>query len=169
MAYSLYDATVCMAKNALTALDGILTEAEKCPNSINFLHSRLIEDMNPLSFQVHYATLQCMLLSADLSGKERYTEPEETLKTYKDMHERIEQAIKMLNEVNKETANSIGEEMKEIQFRDQPKTVPVKALTGLAQMPNIYFHVNMAYAILRKEGVPLGKKDWIRPFVSGYI
>ena len=63
----------------------------------------------------------------------------------------------------------IHDDLKEIQFRDQPKTVPVKALTGLAQMPNVYFHVNMAYAILRKEGVPLGKKDWIRPFVSGYI
>jgi hypothetical protein len=36
-------------------------------------------------------------------------------------------------------------------------------------MPNIYFHVSMAYAIIRKAGVPLGKRDWSRAFVSDYI
>lgn len=31
-------------------------------------------------------------------------------------------------------------------------------------IPNIYFHVSTAYSILRNQGVPLGKKDWIREF-----
>jgi hypothetical protein len=47
--------------------------------------------------------------------------------------------------------------------------LPGKAFAMGAAVPNINFHLSMAYAILRKEGVPLGKKDFIMPFVGEYI
>lgn len=37
------------------------------------------------------------------------------------------------------------------------------AILGHA-IPNFYFHVSTAYSILRNQGVPLGKKDWLREF-----
>jgi len=35
-----------------------------------------------------------------------------------------------------------------------------------ASMPNIFFHLSIAYAILRKEGVELGKWNYIQPFMQ---
>lgn len=166
--YSLYDATVSMAIGALKSLSQILARAEEHPNSIELITTRLTDDMKPLSFQVHYATFQARSLAAKLS-REEYAEPEEDLDTYEKMHARIQQALKALDETDKETANSRGETITQFARRDHMMEVPVKGVVGLWNMPNIYFHVSMAYAILRKEGVPLGKQDWSRGFVSDYI
>ncbi|KAH6884892.1 hypothetical protein B0T10DRAFT_98206 [Thelonectria olida] len=168
MAYSLYDATVGMAKGALLSLNRMLTEAEKHPNSATFFAARLVEDMNPLTFQVHYAAFQAQALAAKLSGQE-HAEPEEDLDTYEKMRARIQQALNALDETDKDTVNKLGETMTTFARHDEAMEVPVKAVAGLVNMPNIYFHVSMAYAILRKEGVPLGKRDWSRGFVRDYI
>ncbi|PWN88787.1 hypothetical protein FA10DRAFT_268932 [Acaromyces ingoldii] len=168
MSYSLYDATVVMAKGALKSLDRMLSEAEKHPNSATFLTARLIEDMKPLTFQVHYATFQAEAMAAKLSGQE-YAAPEEDLDSYEKIHARIQQAQNALDTTDKDTVNRLGETTTSFVRREEPIQVPVKALVGLLNMPNVYFHVTMAYAILRKEGVPLGKRDWSRGFVSDYI
>lgn len=168
MAYSLYDATVSMASGALKSLSQILVRAEEHQDSANFLTARLTDDMKPLSFQVHYATFQAQYLAAKLSGQE-YGEPDDKLDSYEKMHARIQQALKALGELEKETVNGSGENMTQSARRDHMITVPIKAVVGLVNMPNIYFHVSMAYAILRKEGVPLGKRDWSRGFISDYM
>lgn len=168
MAYSLYDATIVMAQGALKSLSSIITQAERHPESSTFLTAQLIDDMKPLPFQVHYATFQAQLIVEILSGRE-YTEPEEDLITYEKMHARIEKALEALAMADRETAGRQGEIMTVVPRRDGPIEVPMKAVIGLVNMPNIYFHVSMAYAILRKEGVPLGKRDWSRGFVNDYI
>lgn len=165
MTYSLYDATVVMAKGALTSLKRILAEAEKHPNSDTFFTARLVENMKPLTFQVHYAAFLGESLAAKLSGGE-YAEPEEDLDTY---DARIDLALKHLDETDKDTVNRLGETSTSFTVRDKAIEVPVNAVVGSWNMPNVYFHVSMAYAILRKEGVPLGKRDWSRAFVSDYV
>ncbi|KAF2720423.1 hypothetical protein K431DRAFT_321000 [Polychaeton citri CBS 116435] len=131
MAYSLYDATVVMARSALTSLDSILVQAEKHSNAAGLL-----------TLQVHYAVSEAEAVAANLSGQE-YEEPSEDLDSYEKMHARIENAPKELGKTKKETANR----------------VPVKALVCSKHMPNIYFHVGITYAILRIEGVALEKRD----------
>ena len=168
MAYSLYDATVSMAIGALKSLSQILSRAEEHPDSIKLLTARLTDDMKPLSFQVHYATFQAQYLAAKLSGQE-YAEPQDDLDTYEKMQARIQQALEVLKEVDRETANGRAEAITQFARHEHMMEVPVKAVVGVLNMPNIYFHVSMAYAILRKEGVPLGKRDWSRDFVSEYI
>jgi hypothetical protein len=169
MSYSLYDATVPMASGALKSLSQILARAEEHPDSIKLLTARLTDDMKTLSFQVHYATFQAQYMAAKLSGRPDYVEPEEDLDTYEKMHARIQQALKSLEETDRETVNGSAEVMTQFARRDHMMDVPVKAVVGLYNMPNIYFHVSMAYAIIRKVGVPLGKRDWSRAFVSDYI
>jgi len=168
MAYSLYDATVSMAISALKSLSQILTHAEKHPESTSLLTARLIDDMKPLKFQVHYATFQAQYLAAKLSGRE-YTEPDDDLDMYEKMQARIQQALEALKETDRETANGRADAMTQCARSDHMMEVPVKGVVTLVNMPNIYFHVSMAYAILRKEGVPLGKRDWSRGFVGEYI
>lgn len=169
MAYSLYDATVSMAIGALKSLSHILTRAQEHPNSTSLLIARLTDDMKSLSFQVHYATFQGQYVAAKLSGRD-YTEPEEDLDTYEKMQARIQQALEVLKEVDRETTDSHGEKITQLaRSTHVVMEVPVKSVVALVNMSNIYFHVSMAYAILRKEGVPLGKRDWSRGFISDYI
>ncbi|CAH2353526.1 hypothetical protein CLIB1423_11S01684 [[Candida] railenensis] len=168
MAHSLYDSTIVMAKGALTSLDRIITQAEKHENSATFFTSRLTEDMNPLPFQVHYATFSAQAVAAALAGHD-YEEPEEDLDSYEKMHARINEAIEELDKADKESVNSDSETITTFYFHERKMEVPVKSVVCLKNMPNVYFHVSMAYAILRKEGVPLGKRDWSRGFVTGYV
>lgn len=52
-----------------------------------------------------------------------------------------------------------------------PVTLPVSKrgyLEGMT-LPNMYFHLSIAYAILRMKGVPLGKADYMTPFFVDYV
>ena len=169
MVFSLYDATIVETKLALATLDHILTEAEKLPNSDQFPEARLYEDMKPLSFQVHAATRFSEKVLARLMGRDA-KEFQPDLVTYEDMHKRIADALKALEGADKELINRLGEEV-------APTDLPSVGMMDLAgksfamgaAIPNINFHVTIAYAILRKEGVPLGKQDYIMPFAREYI
>ncbi|UZJ51997.1 hypothetical protein CBS101457_001317 [Exobasidium rhododendri] len=169
MAYSLYDATVVMAQSALTSLNGILTESEKHLDSDRILSARLTDDMKPFPFQVLYAAFQAQSLAARLSGGE-YAEPEEKdVDSIGKMHIIIEEALRTLHLLERDTVNALGETKMLSRPGAKEAEVFVKLVVGLVYMPNIYFHVSMAYAIMRKEGVALKKRDWSRPFVMEYI
>lgn len=160
MSYTLYDATILMAKGALVSLSNIIAKAEGETNSTAFLHARLVEDMKPLTFHVHYATFQAQSMAAKLSGQ---------LDSLEKIHARIQQALDSLNRTNRDMVDRLGETMTTYARGAETMEVSVKTFVGLVNMPNIYFHVSMAYAILRKEDVPLRKRDWSRGFVRDYI
>jgi hypothetical protein len=167
MAYSLYDASVKMANGALGSLEGILTIAEQQPNSEALISARLVEDMNPLSFQVYYAALLAERVAALLSGQE-YELPSSDIGTYEEMHSRIARALEQLKKVDREKANAIGDTLVMTDTPQGRQEVPVKHVISIRDMTNLYFHVGMTYAILRKEGVPVGKRQWTRPYLSEF-
>lgn len=47
-----------------------------------------------------------------------------------------------------------------------PDGIAAKRLCEAWANPNLYFHLVTAYDILRKEGVPLGKTDYLGPFMA---
>lgn len=108
--------------------------------------------MKSLTFQIHYAALQAEALAVTLSDR-AYAELEEDLDASVKMHVRIDKTLKMLEEPDKETVNRLGETSTSFMRRNEAIEVPVKAISGLLNMPNIYLHISMACAILRKEGV----------------
>ena len=167
--FTLYDATIVQTKLLLTTLDHILTKAEEHPNADNFPKARLYEDMKPLTFQIHAATRFSEKVLARLSGKAA-KEFEDNLVSYEDMHKRIADALEALGQVDKEAVNRHGEE---VAPTDLPSVGTMnlsgKSFTMGAAIPNINFHVDMAYAILRKEGVPLGKADYAMSFAKELI
>lgn len=169
MVFSLYDATIVESLTSLKTLDHILTEAEKHPNSSTLPQARLYADMNPLTFQIHAATRFTEKLLARLTGRDA-KEFTNDLVTFADMHARIADAIAALETADKEVVNRIGEE---VAPTDLPSAGTMdltgKAFAMGAAVPNMNFHVSMAYAILRMEGVPLGKRDYIMGFVNEHI
>lgn len=167
MVYSLYDGTIVTAKSALISLAYILHQAEEHPNSAGLLTARLQEDMKPLTSQIYIATQVTEKMLARLSGREPVVY-DDNLECYAQLYERLENSIRALSEADKDIVNQRGEEV-EATVLDPDRILPMSgaAFVNSTAIPNIFFHLTITYAILRKEGVPLGKRDYIMSFVAG--
>ena len=85
-------------------------------------------------------------------------------KSFDELHTRIIKTISYLNRIDPEQIN--GSEEKEIKFSVRNVNFDFKGLEFLQSfvIPNIYFHVTTAYAILRNNNFRIGKKDFLNPF-----
>jgi hypothetical protein len=82
--------------------------------------------------------------------------------TFPELKARIQKTLDYLNSVPDEKVD--GTEDKDITFpigREKTRTMKAEAFLKHWAMPNFYFHVTMAYAILRNNGVELGKADYL--------
>lgn len=121
--------------------------------------ARLAPDQFSLVGQVQAACDQAKFAAAYLSGTQAPSHPD-TEKTFAELRERIGKCLAYLETVRPEDLAG-GEERKVA-----PPWLEGKWVRGddyLVQMalPNFFFHATMAYAILRHNGVDLGKMDYI--------
>lgn len=116
--------------------------------------------------QVRLATQFCENLTARLSGREAVNFTGD-LSTFAKCYERIETALKVLKETDKGVVNQHADDVGPTQM-GPGVTVDMMAATYAHSiaLPNIYFHLNAAYGILRKSGVPLGKRDYYAGFAA---
>jgi len=158
---SLYEISIPLFIRALKNLSAILKKAEEHASSKNlnvddYVNARLIDDMNPFSFQIQTACNTPKNLLKRVAGVELpAVEDNET--TFKQLQERLEKAVEMLEGVDAKALD--GKEDEEVEFLKWKFTGESYLLTFA--IPNFYFHVSTAYGILRKEGVPIGKLDFI--------
>ena len=165
MTISMYKASVPVFVKGLTNLKALLEKAaahahaKKIDETV-FAGARLFPDMLPLTGQIQIATDFARGTTARLSGVEmpKWEDNEKTLA------ELIARVDKTLEYVKPFTAAQIdGTEGKEITrtLRGQPRTFT--GLNYLLQfaLPNFYFHSTTAYALLRHNGVEIGKMDFL--------
>ena len=165
MTISMYQASVPAFVKGLTNLKAILekaaahAQAHKIDDAV-FVTSRLYPNMLPLSKQIQIASDFARGTTARLAG----TEPPSMEDNEKTLAELIARVDKTLEYVKPFTAAQIdGTEGKEITrtLRGQPRTFT--GLNYLLQfaLPNFYFHSTTAYALLRHNGVEIGKADFL--------
>lgn len=165
MSISMYIAAVPPMIRSLTNLRSILekavshVEAKKIDPSV-LINARLYPDMFPLVRQVQIATDVAKGAVSRLAGLEppKYEDNEST---FADLLVRIDKTIALLESADfKQIDNS---EDKIIALPMHDKTINFKGLPYLLDfvLPNIYFHVTTVYAILRHNGVELGKQDFL--------
>ncbi len=123
------------------------------------LQSRLAPDQFNLIRQIQIACDTAKLAASRLTGKEA-PKHEDNEKSLNELKTRIEQVVRYLNGFSK--ADYAGAEERHV---SQPRWEG-KYLTGNDYVihhviPNFYFHVTTAYAILRHNGVEVGKKDYL--------
>ncbi|KIL90030.1 hypothetical protein FAVG1_06768 [Fusarium avenaceum] len=167
MSYSLYDAAILHSKDALNSLSSILKKAESHANAASFTTAKLAEDMLDLSFQVHFTTDTAQKIAARLTGSEPLTLAREDCNSFESYQARIAQVLEVLNKVDRELVEKRIDEVVTIGL-GPGKSADMKCrdfAQGYA-IPNVFFHLTTAYAILRKEGVDLGKMDFLTPFVG---
>jgi len=124
-----------------------------------FAQARLAPDQYAFVRQVQSACDQAKFAAAYLANKQAPAHPD-TEQTIAEVRERIQKCLAFLETVRKE--DLVGAEERKV----APPWLGGKWLRGddflmEVAIPNFFFHVTMAYAILRHNGVDLGKMDYI--------
>ena len=165
MSLSMYQASVPVFIRMLTNLSAVLKKGEahaqgKKIDPAVFTGARLAPDMFPLVRQVQIATDQVKGCGARLAGMEvpKYEDNEQS---FADLYARIDKTIAFLKSVKPEQIN--GSEDRNVQLPVRDKTITIKGQDYLFERvyPNFFFHVTTAYAILRHNGVDIGKGDFL--------
>ena len=167
MSVSLYDLSIPVFTLSLSNLSAILdkaasySEAKKIDPKV-MPQSRLIADMLPLSAQIQIACDTAKGAAARLAGVEapKYEDNETTLAELK---ARVGKTLDFIKGIKAEQLQ--GAESREIVLQFPNATLKFNGKNYLANfvIPNLFFHVTMAYALLRKNGVDLGKRDFLGP------
>ncbi|MEI6066777.1 MAG: DUF1993 domain-containing protein [Methylococcaceae bacterium] len=162
----MYTTSVPVFKQLLSSLSAILTKAEAFASDKKFepkvlLDARLFPDMFPLLRQVQIATDFAMSVTARLAGVE-VPENDNNEQTFAELQERIGKALSFIESLT--PAQFEGSETREIVLR--PGTPKEKKLVGHTYLssyglPQFFFHVTTAYAILRHNGLEVGKGDFM--------
>lgn len=166
MSLSFYSASVPVFKQFLNSLKDLLVKAEKFSQQKELadavlLQSRLFPDMFPLVRQVQIAADFAKSVSARLAGVE-VPAYEDNEQTFAELQQRLDKTLAFLDTLTAEQFADAAD--KEIVLR--PGTPKEKRFSGtqyLAQygLPQFYFHVTTSYALLRHNGVEVGKKDYM--------
>ena len=165
MTISMYQASVPLMTRMLTNLKGIVqkaadhAKAKKIDESA-LLNARLFPDMFVFTRQVQIACDFARATGARLAGVEppAYEDSEQSLA---ELVARIERSIEYLGTLKAQQID--GSEAREIvrPVRGEPKKFTgINYLLQFA-LPNFFFHVTTAYAILRHSGIEIGKNDYI--------
>ncbi len=165
MTLSMYQASIPVLIHMMGNLSAILTKAaayaetKKIDPSV-LINARLAPDMRPLSFQVQVASDLAKGCAARLAGIDAPSFPD-TESTFPELQERIAKTITFLRSVS--AAQIDGSEERDVVLKMRGQETRFKGQPYLLTfvLPNFYFHVTTAYAILRHNGLDLGKADFL--------
>jgi len=165
MPISLYDVSIPVLSRGLANLSAILDKAAahaaaKKFDSIVLAQSRLYPDMYPLSRQVQIACDAAKGAAARLAGIE-IPKHEDTEVTLAELKQRVAKTLNFLKTVTAEQLK--GAENRAIEIKFPSGEWKFTGLTYLNNfvLPNFYFHESMVYALLRHNGVEIGKGDFL--------
>ena len=166
MPFSLYDAVVPSNLQILKAIDALLDTAEAfCAEharpEADLIDARLAPDMLPFGYQVKSCAAHSV---GGIEGvKVGSFSPDMTPwpTDFASLHGALRGAITNLNEMDREAFDALAEN--DTQFVFGETKLPFTGANFLLSFsqPNFYFHATTAYAILRAQGVKLGKRDFM--------
>ena len=179
---TLTDLLVPTYRNMLRTLTGLLDKAEAqlgADKAEALLSARIAPDMWPLATQLRFAAVQAFDGPRRLRGEAPPPGMEEMLNegrngeapgTLAEARTRIDQALAWLDTLPPQALDSAPEEQQMILDLDMGLTFDLSRAQFARDwaLGQFYFHVMAAYAILRKEGVEIGKADYV-PHMFGYL
>ncbi len=166
MTSPMYTHAVPVFRQMLTALRAILAQADAHasarliePDAL--LQARLYPDMFPLLKQVQIAAdfsrgIAARLAQVDVPGEDGQE------RTFANLDALLKRTVAFLDGLNESQFE--GSETREIVLRPgTPKEKTLSGQTYLAHygLPQFFFHVTTAYAILRHSGLAVGKRDYM--------
>jgi hypothetical protein len=169
MTISMYSASVPLLKQMLGSLDALLTKAEnqvkeKKIDPAAILQARLFPDMFPFVRQVQIASDNAKGIAARLAGVDIPSFPD-TEQSFEELHVRIAKTLAFIDTIKPEQIDG-SEERDIVVYKGSPYEMQFKGQSYLVNfgLPNFLFHVTTAYALLRHNGIEVGKQDFIGQF-----
>jgi len=165
MSISLYDLSIPALNRGLRNMSAILDKAAshavaKKFDSIVLAQARLYPDMHPLVRQVQIACDTAKGAAARLAGID-VPKHEDTEATLDDLKQRIAKTLDFLKTVSVDQIKNAENRTIEIKFPSGAWKFTAVAYLGDFVLPNFYFHESMVYALLRMNGVEIGKGDFL--------
>ena len=165
MGYNTDDVPVSLFLRHLSILSHLLKKGEEFAketeiNTDEIPEWRLVDDMKPLSFQIQSA---CNTVQSTL-GFFKLEKPTaaDNEKTMDDLQNRIAKTVELLEKLDRKFAEDNAESPVHIPAGTGGLDFTARKAVLKMSIPNFYFHVCMAYAILRAKGVQVGKGDWLK-------
>ncbi len=162
----MYYQVIAQCTQSLNSLETCLSKADRYAATKKFdtgvlMTSRLAPDMQPFTYQVQSACDYVKAAAAWLSGQTP-TRHEDNEQTVEELRGRIRKTVTFAESVKEAQYAGASERKVKISW------APGKVIGGedyLLQMtiPNTFVHIAMAYAILRHNGVDVGKMDYLGP------
>lgn len=166
MSISLYSATVPSFQQMLGTIAGLLDKAEAhCADTdmvaSDLIGARLAPDMLPFGYQVRSVVVHSVGaiegVRRGVFGPDRSPWPE----SFDALRQMIDGARTILREIDRQEIDGFtGRDMR-FEFGDYRMDFTAEDFLLSFSLPNFYFHTTTAYDILRAQGVPLGKRDFL--------
>jgi uncharacterized protein len=162
----MYYQVIAQLIQSLNNIETCLDKAERSAAARNFnirvlLTSRLAPDMEPFIYQVQSACDYVKGAAAWLSGQQP-PKHEDTEQTIDEVRARIRKTVAFAETVKE--ADYAGAAERKVKLSWMPgKVIGGEDYLLQVIIPNVMFHVAMAYAILRHNGVDVGKRDFLGP------
>lgn len=165
MSLSLYDASITVYLQMLKNLGHFLNKAETFAAEEHVELSTLTaaslgHGMAPLTRQIQFASDAAKSGAARLSGIEPPAMPD-TETTFPELKERIAKTIAFVESVKRDQVDGHEDRQIVLTFPGQTMEFTGQSFLLTFSLPNFLFHVTTAYGILRSQGVPLGKMDFL--------
>ena len=161
---SLYESTILQFKNTLGQMEkwleeGVAYAEQKKFDPLVLLNARLYPDQYRLIRQVQSACDSAKSTAARLTGQEPPSHPD-TEETLDEVRARIKKVLAYLDTFKASDFEGADERAITLPFLGG-KSLKANDYVMQLQLPNFYFHASHMYAILRHNGVPLGKTTFI--------
>jgi hypothetical protein len=159
---SLYEVTIPPFIKNLKILSTLLEKgvAHANGNDATLLEARLIADMQPLTYQIQRVSDTSKGLAVRL-GKAAPVSWEDNEKTFPELQERLSKTIKFLEALDSKCMDGLEDAEVVMKTRSGEQKFTGLSYVNSFAIPNFYFHFVTAYGILRKEGVQIGKNDYL--------
>ena len=165
---SLFDQSIATYRSRLDTLNGLMSKGEAHAKGDALLQARLADDMHPLGAQVRFVTN----IPGDTAKRLGIADNEWSMEpptSFAEAKALIAQTCEMLDGISADDLPAPDAPM-EFSIGDGAFNFAMSAEEYVREfsLPNFYFHLSTAYAILRKEGLDIGKADFI-PHMMRYF
>jgi len=162
---SLYDITIPTFLRGFETLSAILEKgrayaAEQGWDESELTGARLIEDMAPLTAQVQRCSDTAKGVAVRIGEVANVAMPDEEV-TLDDLQARIARTVQFLREVPRDCLDAREDSTVILPTRSGEVSLIARDYATAYALPNFYFHLTTAYALLRMKGVPIGKPDYL--------
>jgi uncharacterized protein len=161
MTFALKDAASPIFVRGLTNLSNLIDAAIATgQDEAEVMEARLAPDMKPFADQVRMASFSGRSCVARLTGQQ-WPRTDDKEATLAELKATVALSIAFIEATDPSAFE--GGETRRIELRFPGVELDFEGrgyLTSFA-IPNFFFHLSMAYAILRSRGVPLGKRDFL--------